>query len=71
MFKSLVILSVFVLSLGCSKNDSQTCVENFVEDCVCTAQYDPVCGCNKKTYGNSCNASCASIDVDYVGECKK
>lgn len=28
------------------------------EDCVCTAHYDPVCGKDKKTYGNACVASC-------------
>ncbi len=54
---------------ACSKDEN--CVEKIKQDCVCTLQYDPVCGCNGKTYGNACEAACASIEVQYTGECKK
>jgi hypothetical protein len=33
-------------------------------------QYDPVCGCNKKTYSNSCVAECHGIKEYTKGECK-
>jgi hypothetical protein len=64
-----VILMMITIGLGCSEDD--ICVEKLKDGCVCTTQYDPVCGCNNKTYGNACEAACAGIEVSYTGECKK
>lgn len=36
---------------------------------VCTEQYEPVCGCDDKTYGNACDAARAGISVGKKGEC--
>jgi Kazal-type serine protease inhibitor domain len=76
MKKRLIIFALLGL-LSCQqeiklKEDlNKDCVEKIDPNKVCTAQYDPVCGCNLKTYGNACAASAASIRVIYIGECKK
>lgn len=51
--------------------DEETCKETPDPDCVCTMQYDPVCGCNDKTYGNACEAECNGITEYTKGECRK
>lgn len=64
-----IVFALSILVSGC--DESKLCVERIKEDCVCILIYDPVCGCNNKTYGNACEAECASIMQYTKGECEK
>lgn len=40
------------------------------KSCICAKIWMPVCGQNKKTYGNSCEADCAGVKYT-VGACEE
>lgn len=75
MRKLLVLL--FWMSVGAScteeaKDVEPNCVETpYPSDRVCTMIYQPVCGCNGKTYGNACEAEGYGIRQFTVDECGK
>jgi heat shock protein HslJ len=66
-----LITSAGLLYVSCGKENDSLCTAKPKEDCVCTQQYEPVCGCDEKVYGNECEAACNNIGVLYRGECGK
>ena len=45
------------------------CLDTNPDDCLCTEEWDPVCGIDGNTYSNSCYATCQYVVIAYEGEC--
>ncbi len=65
------ILMAFIFMCGCTstKTSDADCKGAAKKDCMCTMQYDPVCGCDKKTYSNACVAGCEGVKSFTKGAC--
>ena len=70
MKKGVLILMALAL-LSCEDKNTDTCIDqDKVSDSACIEIYDPVCGCDNKTYSNSCYAEISGLTKWTKVECK-
>lgn len=66
-----LVLGLMTSFLSCQTDEDISICEAIPQsDCVCTEEYEPVCGCDDETYGNACEAACNGIYSYVPGPCQ-
>ncbi|WP_034256730.1 Kazal-type serine protease inhibitor domain-containing protein [Adhaeribacter aquaticus] len=66
------ILGILITVFSFCKIPKSSCIDpnKIDKEALCTMQYEPVCGCDNKTYENACFAERAGVVSYTPGACK-
>lgn len=78
---SFITFILILIVIGCGRDTFDVGVNNSnlisrstasnSTSCMCTQDFNPVCGSDFKDYANACEASCNGIDKTYPVTCNK
>jgi hypothetical protein len=70
--KKLLFFASSLAILSCNSG-KKTCIDEtkIKKEVVCAQDYNPVCGCDEKTYSNVCLAESAGVTTWDNGPCAK